>query len=347
MSYLKGTFSKTHRALPVQSLNVNTEQEKVTFSIVSINDIEIPKFVKLWSQVFRIRYFLFVLFPIFLVFTKINLDEEIFDPLLALFSVLAALLLTLGGLLLSDYWDHMTGVDRVHPELGSQAIQKGWVTAQATKNWSLIYLFLGSIFGLPALWVFPEILFLVGIPSLFLLAAWIWPGLGIKFRKGAELIVFFLFGPLLTVGFQIACGVAIDLEVVFIGFLAGLLLVVLLFLKNFSIHIVQNQAQFQSYISGLKFEKAKLVVEFLWWFFVIMMSCYQYLFHAPEWFLGFVILVILFSLPFVLNLRKLSSPLGSQMQKLVFLGRRMILLTISLWVFQALYYWIVIELSNV
>ena len=343
LSYLRGTFSRTHRALPVKSLNVSTPLETVTFEIVPVADIKTPSFFKLWGEVFRFRNFIYVLFPLYLILTKNAFDEVEFDPILAALSGLGALFLTLGAFLLNDYYDHIKGVDRIHPESGSQAIQKGWVTAAATKSWALTYLCFGFLLGAPSLWVFPELLPVVSVPALVAFLAWISPRLGLKYKRGAEIVVFLLFGPFLTVGYQMSIGAGFDLEAVWIGCLTGWHFVFLVQLKNFESLMVNSQVGFENTMSFLGFERGRRVLE-LWWFsFIAFMAVYQWIYHSKEWFLGFVILPVIFSLGFLISLRKLKSSVGSRVAHVVRLGRTGALLTLILWTLQTFFYWLVIE----
>ena len=52
-SYLLGSFSRTERAIPVQSLNISTGAEQVTFEIVAIEEIQVPKLFSKWARFFR------------------------------------------------------------------------------------------------------------------------------------------------------------------------------------------------------------------------------------------------------------------------------------------------------
>lgn len=343
LAYLRGTFSSTLRALPVKSLNVSTPGETVTFEIVPVKDIQRPGALKLWAQVFRLRNFIYVLFPLYLILTKNIFDEVEFDPILAILSGFGALFVTLGAFLLNDYYDHMKGVDRIHPESGSQAIQKGWVTAGATKSWAVVYLGFGLLLGLPSIWVFPELLPMVSVPAFVAFLAWISPRLGLKYKRFAEIVVFLLFGPLLTVGYQTAIGAGFDIEALWIGILTGWHFVFLVQLKNFESVMVNSQAGFENTMSYLGFERGRRALEVIWFAFIALMAGYQWVYHSKDWFLGFVILPVIFSLGFLISLRRLKSPVGSRIREVMRMGRVGALLTLILWTLQTLFYWLVIE----
>src|ERR1700733_13536428 len=53
LAYLDGSFSVTHLALPVSSLNVGTAREEVTFEIRDGSDVQTPSFFKTALQMIR------------------------------------------------------------------------------------------------------------------------------------------------------------------------------------------------------------------------------------------------------------------------------------------------------
>ena len=161
-SYIEGTFSKDHRALPLQSLNVNTASEQVTFQILPKEKIQPPFLALHWLQVLKVKNLLMVAFPIFLVFIQNWSASTLADPIRGGLSALGALFLMTAVNLRNDYFDQLSGLDRLHPQSGSHAIQKGWVTAAQVRRWSFLYLVLGVSFGLPAVIRYPQILILLG-----------------------------------------------------------------------------------------------------------------------------------------------------------------------------------------
>lgn len=342
-AHLRGTFSTTHRALPVQSLNVDTEAEKVTFRIVPLSEIPRPGLFALWAQVFRLRNFLYVLFPLYLVLVKRISDGDEWDPALAALSAAGALSLTLGALLLNDFLDHVKGVDRVHPRAGSQAIQKGWVTAEDTWRWSVFSLILGTALGIPALWVFPDLLSVLALPAAIAGASWLFPQMGLKYRRGAELVVFLLFGPALTAGFEIAVSGAFDLETLWIGVLTGLHFTFLVHLKNFESLMVNSQAGFQNTLASLGFEKGRRFLAAWWGSFLALFAAYQLTYrYDPESLLATwapVVVPAILSVGFFTSLGRMKSPAGSQMVLTVKMGRSAAVLTVFVWVLQTLWLW--------
>lgn len=340
-SYIEGTFSKDLRALPIQSLNVNTDSEQVTFRVFPRGEIAPPFLGLHWLQVLKVRNFLLVAFPIFLIFIKGWLDHSVNDAITGALSTLGALSLMAAVNLRNDYLDHLSGLDRLHPSSESHAIQKGWVTAAQVRRWSFVYLILGIVLGLPSLWLYPKIIFLVGVFALLGILGMTSYKMGLKYRRWSEWAVFLLLGPLLTTGIQFSIGASFDWEVFFIGCLTGWIAVFYLHLKNFEQLMVNNQAQFQNTMTWLGFENGKRWL-FTWWLgFEALLLFYQRQYHSSFWLTVFILSCVLVTLPLWKTLRSLKSPLGSKMKTLMKIGNQAILFMMGLWILESLWlFWL-------
>jgi 1,4-dihydroxy-2-naphthoate octaprenyltransferase len=336
-SYIEGTFSKEYRALPIQSLNVNTEAEQVTFKIFPVKEVEQPLLGLHWLQVLKVRNFLLVALPIFLVFVKDWMDDAIPDPITGTLSSLGAIFLMTAVNLRNDYLDHLSGLDRLHPQSELRAIQKGWVTAAQVRKWSFVYLVLGILLGLPSLLLYPKIIFLVGVLALIGIFGMTSYKMGLKYRRWSEWTVFLLLGPLLTCGIQYSLGNLLDLQTVWIGVLTGWLSVFYLHLKNFDQLMVNEQAQFGNTMAWLGFEKGKSWLLTWWILFLLLFHVYQFYFAPLVWQVIFLASSLFVTWPMVKALRKLKSPLGSQMKTLNQLGNQALLFMIGIWILQSLW----------
>lgn len=340
-AYIEGTFSDEMRALPIQSLNVNTDAEQVTFRLFPREALT-PSFWGLhWLQVLKVRNFLLVAFPIFLVFIKNGMQQTLKDPVTGLLSALGALSLMAAANLRNDYRDHLSGLDRLHPSSGSKAIQKGWVTAAQVRRWSVVYLVLGVLLGLRSVWLYPAIVFWVGVSALLGILGLTSFEMGLKYRRWSEWTVFLLLGPMLTTGIQFSMGHGFDWESLALGVLTGWIFVFYLHLKNFEQLMVNNQAQFENTMTWLGFEKGKRWLLFWWLLFVILFLSYQFFYHPPFWWGIFLAACLLVSLPLVKILKRLKSPLGSSMKTLMVIGQQALLFLMGLWMVESLWeYWL-------
>lgn len=334
-NYLDGRFSKTHRALPLESLNVNSESEMVTFRIVPIEKIETPGFFPMWLEVFKFRYFLLLAFPAFVILIKNILGDVAIDGLLSLLSLLASFFLLAAANLWNDYSDHMRGLDRIHPESQKKPIQKGWVTAAATRHWAWAYLVLGIILGIPALILEPWLLAIVAVPGAFALLMWLHPQKGQRFRRGAELLIFLLVGPLFAVGFQIASTSIFDFETLWIGVITGWVAVFLIHLRNFESVMVNSQAGFQSTVVALGFERSKNLLVWWWISLWVFFGIFQMIYTSMIWWpLGSLAMAVATILPWMKRVNGLRSPMGSELLGAVGYGRGLVNVFWAWWLLQ-------------
>jgi len=336
-AYIEGTFSKDHRALPLQSLNVNTSSEQVTFQILPKAQIQPPFLGLHWLQVLKVKNLLMVAFPIFLVFLKNWQTGTLLDPVTSALSAMGALFLMTAVNLRNDYLDHLSGLDRLHPQSGSHAIQKGWVTAFQVRQWSFLYLAMGILFGLPALIRYPQILVLVGAFTLLGIFGMTSFKMGLKYRRWSEWTVFLLLGPLLTIGMQFSMGAQFDLPVLFLGALTGWLSMFHLHLKNFEQLMINDQARFQNTVTWLGFEKSKAWLIFCW---VVLLAGLGVLhFQTGEMRGGLLVFAVglVVSGLFIRALLALQSPVGSQMKTVISIGQKGILALMTVWTFELLW----------
>ncbi len=344
IKYLDGSFSSIKRALPIKSLNVNSMAEQVTFVVVDVDQIgQQPLWYK-WFHILKLRNYLWLVFPMFLVTIKNLMDGSLTQPLLAVFSFVGAMFLQAAASLRNDYIDHMRGLDRIHPKSGSRAIQKGWITARQVKNISWIFAFFGVLFGLPAVIQFPQLLIMIAALAVVALFGMSSYTMGLKYRRWSEVTVFLLLGPLLTVGFQIAGGAGLDYEVLLLGITTGWFAVFYLHLKNFEELVVHSQAQFNNTITWLGFERSKKLLAIWWVLFLVLFNGYHFIYSSAywAWFLGLCSMVS--SLSFLVSLSSLESPAGSGMTNVIQQARYMSIFVMSFWFLENIWYMWVYQL---
>jgi 1,4-dihydroxy-2-naphthoate octaprenyltransferase len=336
--YLMGTFSDQKVALPVQSLNVNSQQEEVTFRILDSSEIKSPTMLSKWVQILKLRNLILVLLPLLLVATKNWLDETMGDTIVGMISAIAAILLHLSINLRNDFIDHCSGLDRVHPQAGSRAIQNGWVRAFQVKKWSRNLMFLGVLLGFPALIIYQEVLYVIAISlGVGAFGVYFFKS-GLKLRRWSEVFSFLLLGPLLTSGFQGAMGASIDLEALAIGVLTGWFAVYYIHVKNFEMLMVNSKAKFENTVSILGFEKSKKLIYFWWVSWLFMVGLYHWFYCSHWWTYLFILLSLLLLPPLYFALKSVDSPLGSSMLKAVRTAQYLYVFVISFWVLESYWY---------
>lgn len=336
-SYLRGNFSKEKRALPMQTLNVNSPSETVTFRVLPLTQIQRPGFFVRLLTVFKVRSFLLVLLPMFVVLAKNLTTRQIQDPVVVTLSTIGVLFALLSMNLRNEYVDHIKGVDRVLSETGSRAIQKGWVSAAQVQFYSSIWLALALLCSLPVLFATPKVL-LVILPAI---AVGLWAQFkksdSFKYQRGGEFSLFLLLGPFLCLGYQQSMGVDWDWQTLWTGVLWGLLVLFLHHVRSFLDIFSSTQAGFTNTINWLGFDKSRRLLA-AWWGCVVVGST---MFHGFYSSLQIAILNFIFlgaaAVPFTINLKKLSSPMGSQMRVVYRRGYFLFLLATGLWFFESLW----------
>jgi 1,4-dihydroxy-2-naphthoate octaprenyltransferase len=198
LPYLSGTFSNTEVAVPVESLDVASSKERVTFRISPIKDISSVQTMSLWSKLFRLEILPITLVPPLSVLFLLHFEGlVVWQVLLALLSVTA---LHAGIFSLNDYVDHMTGVDRLGEKTGSRVIQTGQVKAFHALRLSLGALFLSICLSVPLILINPILLVFGLMAAIFGAFGYIYARSGYRRLILGGLSVFTVFGPLLVFG---------------------------------------------------------------------------------------------------------------------------------------------------
>ncbi|MES2962509.1 MAG: prenyltransferase, partial [Bdellovibrionota bacterium] len=198
-SYLEGTFSNTELAIPVRSLNVGTQSEEVTFSIVPEESVDRPPVLIVARTLVRPSTWIFSAGPMLVVLAKTASTGYPIDWFVTLATIVGVFAFHAAVNLFNDYGDHMKGQDRVRPHGGSRAIQKGWIRAARVRQTAWGLLGFAILCGIPVVVSSPVAI----IAGLALLAAleFAFQRIRLKARGLSEIVAFALTGPLLTVGF--------------------------------------------------------------------------------------------------------------------------------------------------
>jgi 1,4-dihydroxy-2-naphthoate octaprenyltransferase len=336
--YLLGTFSKTERALPVQTLNVNSASETVTFKIVKCSEVVKPSPIVMFFRTLKMRSLLLVLFPLLLVLTKNVVDLTIRDPLAALIATMGVVFAYVAMSLRNDFMDHMKGVDRVIERSGSRAIQNGWMTAAQVKTLSNVFLGLSLLMSVPVALGYPQVLIVLVIALLVGLRAQFNKRSSFKYRIGGEISLFLMFGPLLSIGYQYAMGTWLDLEVVMLGCLWGWLVLFVVHVKNFTNIMVSSQAGFRNTVNWLGFDRSKTLLGVWWIVFMILNFMYHLEFAGMYWGWYLTIVLLFCSANFFYRLKNITSPVGSDLALILRSSMNLFMITMGLWVIECLWY---------
>lgn len=334
--YLRGTFSQEKRAIPISSLNAHQKTEQVTFKIVSKSEIVPPFLGWHWLQILKIRNLLMVAFPLFLILVTALSAGASLDLRIGTLAALGSFALMIAVNLQNDFLDHLSGLDRLHPDSRIRVIQKGWVTAEQMKRWSYFYAILGFGLGLPAIIKYPDIWWIVGGVLVFGIFGLTSYRMGLRYRLWSEFSVFFLLGPVLTLGLHFSFGGIWSFQILSFGVYSGLLSLFYLHIKNFEQIMVNDQARFLNTISFLGFEKSKWMLAAYWGILLLGLMAF-YLQGAELWSLvSQVFFAVYFTQKFYRKLFTLRSPIGSQISEACFAAKLGILTLMAIWSFDLL-----------
>lgn len=339
--FLEGTFSKDFVALPIETLNANQSNEIVTFKLIKKSEIDKPSFFATWTKALRLRSFIIVLFPLFLVLVKNSVDKVILDPWLVLFAVLGVLGLFAAVSLQNDYQDHILGIDRINPQAGSRVLQQGWLTARQVKNASRLFLAISAICGLPLLFVFPKLLIITILTAVIGGWALFQKNGGFKNFEGGELLLGFLVGPLLCSGLDIALTSRLKLETFFLGVIWGALALFPLHLTNLENIMVNSRAQLTNMVATRGFDKGRRFIHHWWLGTLSLFIIYHFLFSGKFWTWFWGLTLVFVSMRFSMKLLSLTSPIGSEMGRVRKRGQYLFLITCIVWAFECM--WILFE----
>lgn len=318
-SYLDGSFSKTHRALPVRSLNVGTKTEEVTFEIVPVSEIQRPPRLKVIAQAIRVSSLLLSVGPMISTYFYVLARGYENSFWVVLSSFFGVLFFHISVNLFNDYGDHMKGRDRVRPRGGSRVIQNGWVAAITIKRAAWTLMGLAAILGVPAIFLSPMTVHPVAIVAV--LAGLVglefaFQKLRLKYRGFAELLAFALTGPLLCGGFAWAITGRLLPEFAALGGIYGAISLMYFHSVNFENIMTDSQAGVSTWATRAGFDASKRFFYFTAFLTFACAAVFAFYFERDIGFLAAVLAIGAMIFPLVGRVRALASPLSSGLSKL-------------------------------
>lgn len=308
-SYLLGTFSDSHRALPVETYHAQTARERVTFRVVPLAQVGAPAWWKIYLRSSRPELFGLTLGPAVVAWLghRQSLGEWTRWPswlaLAGLFFLHTAVFLQ------NDVQDHLRGSDRLNRRRGSQVIQKGWVRAADMKMWAWLNAALALAFAVPAFLNAPAELALVCLSAVI--------ALGVLLRNWGtkwgfcDLAVGMLFGPLLTCGIALASFGRTGVRDLLLGVALGSLAVWVFQVRQFEDLFRSKPQGFRTFLGYKNFDTSRRVAIGEGAALLILQPAIALILKVPLWSFVFLPLV---SVPLVLTVQRFlraASPLSS------------------------------------
>lgn len=337
IKYLDGTFSTSQRAVAIESLNLNSSSESVTFEIINANEISKPTAKEFILSLLKVYKFIYFMFPIFYISLIYYLNSSSFDAVTMLLATIATAFLFVGVNLRSDYWDHIKGIDRIIKTHQSKPIVQGWIRAATVKNLSLYCMFMSLALSIPIIIAFPKvlgiILFSIGIIYFGLLRS----KLTYRDFPLGDFFWGILVGPVLSTGFELAISGQVSFSVFCFGLVWGTLIFFKIQISNFEYILAGSLAGVKNMVNHFGFENGKKFILASWVLFIFSFVAYQMsLSHWLIWISTLGILIYM-TLKNYKSLMSLKSPSGSDLPIVVSNFQQLYALAVTLWMVQTLF----------
>ncbi len=255
--YLQGTFSETHRALPVETYHAQTARERVTFRVIPIEKIETPAWWKIYFRSCRPELLVLTMGPSIAAWLNHRGAIAEWTRWPSWFALVGIFFLHTAVFLVNDVQDHLKGFDRLNRRRGSQVIQKGWVSAAGMQHWAYLNLALAILFGVPAFFNAPGELSVICGAALVALCTVLLNRLA---RWGVvDLALLLLFGPLLTCGIALASFGTTDLRDAILGFAFGALTIWVLQTRQLENLFRSKPEGFRTFLGFADFDRARVI----------------------------------------------------------------------------------------
>lgn len=192
------------RAVPREVVSKAAGLDSVIFEILPFPNLNSPGLIRVWWYAIRPENLVQVLGPACAVlFYGFYKSWEI-SWALVVSSLLGTLLFQIAVNALNDVEDYLRLIDIPGTIRGQGILQKGWLSARQLRFFGFASLIFGGLCGLPAVIQYPSVL--LGIGAIGFVGVFTFSNrpFGIKYRSFGDGVIFFLLGPLLTLGFSYA-----------------------------------------------------------------------------------------------------------------------------------------------
>jgi 1,4-dihydroxy-2-naphthoate polyprenyltransferase len=325
-SYLLGRPSKEFRAVPIRSLYINSESERVTFQILPREELTISSVFASVAQVMRLDLLTLTLAPAFSIWAAAFAQKSTTAADIVL-GALALILLHGAFFARNDFIDHIRGVDRLNEMGGSRVIQKGSLRAATVRNMYWVFFILGALLSIPVLIHQPVILWAciaAGVFGIYGYSQLRWSKTG---GILGGLMLFLCTGPFLTWGAQVITldgnsstmngnGLFLRLGALLLGVLFGLISVIYVETRHMISLVVDDEAGVQTLPVKIGFDRAKFVLSAL--YFIVSISTIATFYIWFSWMGALAALPLaLLGLRLCVQMYKVSSPLASRLPVLL------------------------------
>lgn len=328
--HLRGRLPDGMRAVPEATLNPHTDRESVTFRLIPANQLQRPPMLGVWLKALRLQSLPRAFVPALMVFAggarASGLDPDVtWLVLLGLFFLHTALVLR------NDILDHLSGADRVRPDRGSRALQKGWLTVDQMETAAMLSVIGAVLCALPLIWLFPKILIVAIATAVIAGVGFFHKRLSFKDLWAGEISLFLLSGPLLVWGALSATGGSMDQRAFLWSCLWGLWVLLPTHALNFESLVAERKSGRRSMVALWGFDRSMRILPIWLLFCLVAQTVWIFLFAdvLVMWF-GHAIVCAL-SAMLIREMRRLRSPAGSGVARVRYLTETVFAVNAMIW----------------
>ena len=289
--HLRGTFSRTKRAIPIKSLNVkaNRSASYITFELVESPPRGCPHLLKVLLRVLHWDWLPLMLIPVsFIYFDVWAMGMNYFHLALIIFSLSC---FHFSAFLFNDYSNYMSILNFGSGRRTHQVLEEGWLSATQIHKLALVFLVMGGVAGVPILFIGPLTLFVISFFSMMGLIGYFFVKPSIikkmigKYIVGLrELVVYCCFGPFLIIGLVLAMKGEVQVKHAILGLFWGGLSLTCLSMRQFQNLMYDDKMDERTLVRRLGFDRAKRLVGLQLGFnFVLFWLMYFYFFPDMKW----------------------------------------------------------------
>ena len=192
----------------------------------------------LWLITVRAKFLTASILPVILGTAVAHWHTELFNFSLFILSIIGVVLLHSGANILNDYYDFKSGADVLNENPtqfsgGSGVLVNGLLKEKTVKNIGLLSIILGTSTGFYLALNTGYFVFIIGMIGMLLGVFYTAPPLKLAYRGFGEVIVGFVFGPLIVLGsYYVQVGTLSTIPVV-AGIPLGFLIAGVLYINQF------------------------------------------------------------------------------------------------------------------
>lgn len=321
--YLRGLGPSGFSIRTVDSLNIQTDQERITFALYPEGEIAKPPLLSRLAQAFRLGFLPMTCGPFLLSLVALKFwgYNFAFWPTALIFAALVGLHMASFGL--NDYFDHMQGLDRIQFRKGSQVIQKGWLKATQVLLLSYVGIFLSLLCGVYLAFFRPMILIPLFLFILVVVIGFSWRGKNLRYLGLGDLVIGLCMGPLQSWVVALILSPHLMRHFFLLGLPLGLMVSIVFQLRQLESLFAERNLKTGSLVSRLGFDRAKFYIGVELYSLPVVWGLVLLMFGAHKLSLvGSILFLVMMQLPLQLTLKKSRSPLSSC---LIGIGKKAIL----------------------